>query len=209
MDIPTSIQNITPECRANRTSFGALEEAIHRIRQAYVAYHDAPDNANVTWRISLVRVDAALNERPVARLHHERGSYMIAKAAMETVTCLAEHLERSAGAEGLAIDYDDCAAIAVDLRALLTAARQASNHAALEAERDALRVARHGSGEQWTKIIDPIAAKFEIAAKFKADAVFNNLGAEAVGQLLREMARIIDTEIVARAALQPSDTGGE
>ena len=57
MDIPCSVQNITPECRDNRTSFGAFEEAVSRIRQAYVTYHDAPDNANVTWRLSLVRVE--------------------------------------------------------------------------------------------------------------------------------------------------------
>lgn len=56
-DIPTSVQNITPECRFNRTSLGALEEAISRIRQAYVAYHDSPANKDVTWRISLVRVE--------------------------------------------------------------------------------------------------------------------------------------------------------
>ena len=60
-EIPTSVQNITPTCRANRTSFGALEEALSRIRQAYIAYHDAPDNANVTWRISLVRVEEQRN----------------------------------------------------------------------------------------------------------------------------------------------------
>jgi len=56
-DIPVSIQFITPLCRANRSALGALEEAISRVRNAYVAYHDLPDNADVTWRISLVRVD--------------------------------------------------------------------------------------------------------------------------------------------------------
>lgn len=56
-EIPTSVQNITPTCRENRTPLGALEEAISRIRQAYISYHDAPDNANVTWRLSLVRVE--------------------------------------------------------------------------------------------------------------------------------------------------------
>jgi len=57
-EIPASVQNITPQCRANRTPLGALEEALGRIRQAYAAYHDAPDNAEVTWRVSLVRVEA-------------------------------------------------------------------------------------------------------------------------------------------------------
>jgi hypothetical protein len=56
-EIAASVQKITPECRRNRTSFGALEEAISRVRQAYVAYHDAPGNEQVTWRLSLVRVD--------------------------------------------------------------------------------------------------------------------------------------------------------
>jgi hypothetical protein len=56
-EIAASIQNVTPQCRANRTSFGAFEEAISRIRQAYVAYHDAQANEDVTWRISLVRVE--------------------------------------------------------------------------------------------------------------------------------------------------------
>lgn len=56
-EIPTSVQNITPECRHNRTSLGALREALDRIQRAYFAYHDKPDNADVTWRISLVRVE--------------------------------------------------------------------------------------------------------------------------------------------------------
>jgi hypothetical protein len=56
-EIPASVQNITPECRRNRTSIGALEEAISRIRSAYIAYHDSPGNEKVTWRLSLVRVE--------------------------------------------------------------------------------------------------------------------------------------------------------
>jgi hypothetical protein len=56
-EIAANIQNITPECRQNRTSFGALEEAISRIRSAYTAYHDAPGNEDVTWRISLIRIE--------------------------------------------------------------------------------------------------------------------------------------------------------
>lgn len=56
-EIPASVQNITPTCRSNRTSLGALDEALNRIRLAYEAYHNAPDNADVTWRISLVRVE--------------------------------------------------------------------------------------------------------------------------------------------------------
>jgi hypothetical protein len=56
-EIPTSVQNITPECRAGRGSLNALDEAINRIRRAYDAYHAVPDNAKVTWRLSLVRVE--------------------------------------------------------------------------------------------------------------------------------------------------------
>jgi hypothetical protein len=58
-EIATSIQNITPECRRNRTSRGALEEAMHRIQKAYLAYCDDPANKGVTWRLSLVRVEGA------------------------------------------------------------------------------------------------------------------------------------------------------
>ena len=57
MEIPASIQNITPECRRNRTSLGALEEALARIRSSYAHYHGAPENADVTWRVSLIRVE--------------------------------------------------------------------------------------------------------------------------------------------------------
>ena len=52
---------------------------------------------------------------------------------------------------------------------------------------------------EWGRVIRPIAIKFELAHRFNADAVFNSDGAEACGKLLREMARIIDGEIVARA----------
>lgn len=56
-EIPASVQNITPECRANRTNIGALSEALARIQQAYAHYVDAQGNENVTWRVSLVRVE--------------------------------------------------------------------------------------------------------------------------------------------------------
>lgn len=51
---------------------------------------------------------------------------------------------------------------------------------------------------QWGMAVDKIAARCEVAAKFGGDAVFNRDGAEALGKLLREMARILDTEIEAR-----------
>jgi hypothetical protein len=56
-DIPASIQNITPQCRANRGDKGALMEALARIGYAYDNFVGVPDNAKVTWRISLVRVE--------------------------------------------------------------------------------------------------------------------------------------------------------
>ena len=48
MDIPASIQNITPQCRENRGDGGALEEAMRRIEQAYWNYVGEPDNARIT-----------------------------------------------------------------------------------------------------------------------------------------------------------------
>jgi hypothetical protein len=56
-EIPANIQNITPTCRTNRGEFGALDEALRRIRAAYGDCVHAPDNQNVTWRVSLVRVE--------------------------------------------------------------------------------------------------------------------------------------------------------
>jgi hypothetical protein len=56
-EIAASIQNITPECRLNRGTMVALREAWQRIEASYADYVDVPDNEQVTWRISLVRVD--------------------------------------------------------------------------------------------------------------------------------------------------------
>jgi hypothetical protein len=58
-EIPASVQNITPECRANRGDAGAIQEALSRIERAYLSYVGSEDNANVTWRISLVRVEVS------------------------------------------------------------------------------------------------------------------------------------------------------
>jgi hypothetical protein len=58
-EIPASIQNITPTCRANRGSMVALQVALQRITETYWKYAGVPENENVTWRISLVRVEAA------------------------------------------------------------------------------------------------------------------------------------------------------
>lgn len=56
-EIPASIQNITPTCRANRGAMGALQEAWRRIEAAYANYVSVADNELVTWRISLIRVE--------------------------------------------------------------------------------------------------------------------------------------------------------
>jgi len=53
---------------------------------------------------------------------------------------------------------------------------------------------------EWEKIIDPIAAKFELAAMLDQQTVFNAKGSDAVAKLMRKMARTIDAEIVARNA---------
>jgi hypothetical protein len=50
----------------------------------------------------------------------------------------------------------------------------------------------------WTEIVGPLAARFEVAAKFNSSAVWNPTGSEAMAQLLTAMARILDTEIIAR-----------
>lgn len=56
-EIAASVQNITPTCRANRGDMGAIEEALTRIERAYLSYVGAADNAKVTWRIALTRIE--------------------------------------------------------------------------------------------------------------------------------------------------------
>lgn len=50
----------------------------------------------------------------------------------------------------------------------------------------------------WTDAIGPIAAKLEVGAVFGEQTVFNRDGSKALAELLHEMARIIDDEIVRR-----------
>lgn len=61
------------------------------------------------------------------------------------------------------------------------------------------RIAPHAGA--WTDCVKPLAAKFELAAQFDAEATWNAVGSTAMAELMLAMARIIDTEIVARAAL--------
>lgn len=53
--LKVSHQVISPACRANRTPEGALDEAIDRIRTAYVAYVTAPSNLEVNWHLVMTR----------------------------------------------------------------------------------------------------------------------------------------------------------
>jgi hypothetical protein len=52
----------------------------------------------------------------------------------------------------------------------------------------------------WHNIIDPIAAKFEVAAALGLEVHYNAEGSKALANLLRKMARIIDDEIERRKA---------
>lgn len=47
----------------------------------------------------------------------------------------------------------------------------------------------------WHDVIDPIAARFEVAAAFGFDTVHNADSSKAIAKILRDMARIIDAEI--------------
>lgn len=50
----------------------------------------------------------------------------------------------------------------------------------------------------WNEAVAPLITRFEIAANFGADAVHNGEGARALAELIKSMANILDTEIVAR-----------
>jgi hypothetical protein len=57
---------------------------------------------------------------------------------------------------------------------------------------------------EWSEVVEPLAARFEVAAKFGQSAVWNATGSAAMAKLMRNMARIIDDEIMARRAAHPS-----
>lgn len=57
-----------------------------------------------------------------------------------------------------------------------------------------------GSGNAqgaWMDSVTPLIARFEIAAKFEADAVHNGKGADALAKLLKSMAERLDTACAA------------
>lgn len=55
--LPACIQIITPECRQNRGLEGAIDEALSRVRKAFLEYASAPDNADVNWNVLLILDD--------------------------------------------------------------------------------------------------------------------------------------------------------
>lgn len=59
------------------------------------------------------------------------------------------------------------------------------------------------SDNTWSSVVAPLVARCEVAAKFGHSAVWNAEGAAALGELLAEMARIIDEEIVRREQRKP------
>lgn len=67
-----SAQYITPECRENRGVEGAIDEALQRIREAYMDCAPEPGNIDAHWHVVLYRVEeetvAALSMRePIKR----------------------------------------------------------------------------------------------------------------------------------------------
>ena len=54
----------------------------------------------------------------------------------------------------------------------------------------------------WSTIVDPIAARYEVAAFIGGTTVYNAEGSAAMAKILRRMALIIDTEIKIRTTPQ-------
>lgn len=54
----------------------------------------------------------------------------------------------------------------------------------------------------WGPAIDPIAARFEVAAAIGGSTVHNSAGSAAMAKILRRMAQIIDSEICVRARIE-------
>ncbi len=60
----------------------------------------------------------------------------------------------------------------------------------------------------WTEITTPLVRRCEVAAATNNNAVWNPVGAEALGKVLKTMASLIDDEIEVRRAKSQS-TGAE
>jgi hypothetical protein len=64
----------------------------------------------------------------------------------------------------------------------------------VERLREALKtILGQGNNGSWADVVEPLVARFEVAAKFGADAVHNGTGAGAIAELLRSMAEKLDT----------------
>lgn len=82
-------------------------------------------------------------------------------------------------------------------------------------EIEALRVAlksilggQKSAAGTWSEMVEPLVARFDVAANFGGDAVHNSEGSAAIAELLREMSARLDRSVnAARAALtQTKDT---
>ena len=115
--------------------------------------------------------------------------------------------------EGLAEGHEQAVrqwkidAIERDIPAILSALSLAADAGRY---REALQ-GMQGSGNAagaWLEAVKPLVARFDIAAKFEADAVHNGTGAAAIAELMRQMAVRLDAAVTAsRQALQESDHG--
>lgn len=47
----------------------------------------------------------------------------------------------------------------------------------------------------WTTAVTPIVKKCEVAVAFNSSVTFNTKGADALGKVLKNMARLLDKEI--------------
>lgn len=55
---------------------------------------------------------------------------------------------------------------------------------------------------QWLEMMTPHIQRFEVAAKFDGEAVFNSVGAAAMAKIIKKMATLIDEEVHDREAKQ-------
>lgn len=55
--------------------------------------------------------------------------------------------------------------------------------------------------DTWEEVVQPFVERFNVAAKFGADAVHNGEGSKAMGELIGDMARRLDSAIIKIRAL--------
>ncbi len=133
---------------------------------------------------------------------------------------LAAKLEAMAEAYESAVHLLDAADCVSDYSADAATLREAL--ATIRAREEALAVAREGlerlrsAGPDcgtWTDAVTPLIGRFELAAKFDANAVHNGDGSAALAELLRNMAaaldRCVDTTGATLARIDAILTKGE